>query len=250
MTVFQTPEPISVSIEFGVGDLRLVASESAETVVEVKPTDPTKKGDVTAAMQTQVEYASGSLLVRGPKTWRKWTPWGSHESIDVEIQLPPGSRVGADLGMAAVHSTGRLGDLDLKTGMGDVRVDEAGPVKIRTGFGEVTLGQVERRRRRQDRIRPDRHRLGRGDGDGQELQRRHPHRGGKRPSAAAQCQRRHPGRQGGLSCHGQDRGRRRAPGNVVARRHRSHHRLRPDRHRSSRWGRRLARPLYRLRPGQ
>ena len=27
MTVFQTPEPISVSLEFGIGDLRLVASD-------------------------------------------------------------------------------------------------------------------------------------------------------------------------------------------------------------------------------
>jgi hypothetical protein len=143
MTVFQTPQPISVSLEFGVGDLRLVASESDETVVEVKPTDPTKKGDVIAAQQTQVEYASGSLLVRGPKNWRKWTPWGGRESVDVEIQLPTGSRVSADLGMAAVHGAGRLGDVDIKTGMGDVRVDEAGAVKIRTGMGEVSVGRVQ-----------------------------------------------------------------------------------------------------------
>ena len=45
--------------------------------------------------------------------------------------------------MASVRCTGRLGELDVKTGMGDVRVDEAGPVKIRTGFGEVTVGRVE-----------------------------------------------------------------------------------------------------------
>jgi len=146
MTVFQTPEPISVSLEFGIGDLRLVASESTETVVEVGPTDPTKAGDVNAAKQTRVEYASGSLLVRGPKNWRQWTlwgPWGGRESIDVEIQLPEGSRVCADVAMASVRGTGRLGDLDVKTGFGDVRVDEAGPVKIRTGFGEVMVGRVE-----------------------------------------------------------------------------------------------------------
>jgi hypothetical protein len=143
MTVFHTPESISVSLEFGVGDLRLMASDSTETVVEVKPTDPTSKGDVNAAQQTQVEYASGALLVRGPKNWRKWTPWGGRESIDVEVRLPAGSRVSADLGLVAVRSTGRLGSLDVKTGMGDVRVDEAGPTKIRTGFGEVTVGRVE-----------------------------------------------------------------------------------------------------------
>ena len=142
MTVFQTPEPISVSLEFGIGDLRLVASDTAETVVEVGPTDPTKEGDLNAAKQTRVEYASGSLLVSGPKNWRHWTPWGGRASIDVEIQLPEGSRVCADVTMASVHGTGRLGELDVRTGLGDVRIDEAGAVKIRTGFGQVTVGRV------------------------------------------------------------------------------------------------------------
>lgn len=143
MTIFQTPVPISVSLEFGIGDLRLVAGDLRETVVEVKPTDPANKGDVDAAKQTEVEYASGALLVRGPKNWRHWTPWGGRESIDVEIRLPEGSRVSADVGVAAVHTAGRLGELDVKTGMGDVRVDEAGPVRIRTGLGEVIVGRVE-----------------------------------------------------------------------------------------------------------
>src|ERR1700722_4407735 len=103
MTVFQTPEPISVTLEFGIGDLRLVARQSTETVVEVAPTDPNKEGDVNAAKQTRVEYASGTLLVRGPKNWRQWTPWGGRDSIDVEIQLPEGSRVCAEVTMGSVR---------------------------------------------------------------------------------------------------------------------------------------------------
>jgi hypothetical protein len=143
VTIFQTPDPISVSLDFGIGDVRISAGNLGETVVEVKPTDPAKKGDVTAATQTLVEYTSGALLVRGPKNWRQWTPWGGRDSIDVEIRLPEGSRVSADVQMAAVHAVGRLGELEIKTGMGDVRVDEAGPVKIRSGFGEVIVGRVE-----------------------------------------------------------------------------------------------------------
>ena len=142
MSIFPTPEPISVSVEFGVGDLRLVAGEPGETVVEVRPTDPANKGDVQAADQTEVDYASGALLVRGPKRWRQWTPWGGRESIDVEIRLPEGSRVSADVGMASVRSAGRLGELEVKSGMGDIRVDEAGPVRIRTGLGEVAVGRI------------------------------------------------------------------------------------------------------------
>ncbi len=143
MTIFQTPEPISVSVEFGTGHLRLEASGSTETVVEVTPTDSTKEGDVDAARQTRVEYALGSLVVRGPKNWRQWTPWVGRDSIDVEIRLPQGSRVSADVGVASIHGTGRLGVLDLKTGMGDIRVDETGPVKIKTGFGDVVVGRAD-----------------------------------------------------------------------------------------------------------
>jgi Toastrack DUF4097 len=143
MTSFQTPDSISVSLEFGVGELHLVAGDPGETVVEVKPSDPANKGDVDAAEQTQVEYASGALLVRGPKNWRRFTPRGGRESIDVEIRLPEGSRVSADVGVAAVHSAGRLGELDVKTGVGDVRVDESGPLRIKTGLGEVIVGRVD-----------------------------------------------------------------------------------------------------------
>jgi hypothetical protein len=143
MTTFETPDPISVSLEFGVGDLRLTAGDLDETVVDVQPSDPTNQGDVTAAKQTQVEYASGALLVRGPRNWRRWTPRGGRESIDVEIRLPAGSRVSADLGVAAVHGEGVLGVLDVKTGVGDVRVEETGPTRIRTGLGEVIVGRVD-----------------------------------------------------------------------------------------------------------
>ena len=63
--------------------------------------------------------------------------------IDVEIQLPEGSRVSADVAMACVRGTGRLGKLDVKTDMGDVRVEEAASVRVRTGFGDVMVGRVE-----------------------------------------------------------------------------------------------------------
>ncbi len=143
MTTFQTPHPISVSLEFGVGDLHLVAGEFGETVVEVRPTDPTKKEDTQAAEQTQVEYESGALLVKGTKNWRRWSSRGGRASVDIEIRLPEGSRVSVDVGLAAVHTTGRLGELDLKAGLGDVRVDESGPARIRTGLGEVIVGCIE-----------------------------------------------------------------------------------------------------------
>ncbi len=64
MPTFDTPEPISVTVELGVGDIRIVASDRTDTTVEVRPGDETKKSDVAAAQQTRVEYASGVEAVQ------------------------------------------------------------------------------------------------------------------------------------------------------------------------------------------
>ena len=63
MPSFDTPEPISVTVELGVGDIWIVASDRTDTIVEVRPSDGAKKADVAAAQQTRVEYANGRLLI-------------------------------------------------------------------------------------------------------------------------------------------------------------------------------------------
>jgi hypothetical protein len=93
MPTFDTPEPISVTVELGVGDIRIVASDRTDTVVDVQPSDASKKSDVTAAAQTRVEYAGDRLLVKAPKGWRQYTFRGGGESIAVQIELPAGSQV-------------------------------------------------------------------------------------------------------------------------------------------------------------
>jgi putative adhesin len=139
MPTFDTPEPISVSLELGVGDVRIEASDRADTIVEVRPSDPAKKEDVAAAEQTRVEYASGHLLVKSPSGWRQWSRWGGHESIDVFVGVPAGSRVNAEAGVATVRCRGTVGEYGCKVGVGDIQLDEAGPVDLKTGVGDITV---------------------------------------------------------------------------------------------------------------
>jgi DUF4097 and DUF4098 domain-containing protein YvlB len=139
MPTFDTPEPISVTLDLGVGDIRIVASDRTDTVVEVRPSDSAKKGDVTAAQQTRVEYASGRLLIKAPKGWRQYTIRGGGESIAVQIELPTGSELRGEAGVAALHCSGRLGECQFKTGAGDVHVAQAGPVQLKTGIGDITV---------------------------------------------------------------------------------------------------------------
>lgn len=142
MPTFDTPKPISVSLELGVCDIRIAAGDRTDTVVEVRPTDPTKKGDVAAVEQTRVEFAAGRLQIRTPKGWKRYTPLGGRESIDVQIDLPAGSHVRGDMDLGAVRCTGRLGESHFKTGLGDIRLDQADQVELKTGGGDIIVDQV------------------------------------------------------------------------------------------------------------
>jgi DUF4097 and DUF4098 domain-containing protein YvlB len=143
MPTFETPEPISVTVDLGVGDVRITASDRTDTIVEVRPTDPGKDGDVTAAAQARVEYASGRLVVRAQKGWRQWRPRGGHESIDVVIDVPSGSSIEGEVGVASARCSGRLGDCRIRAGVGDVRIDEAGSLELRTGAGDLTVERAD-----------------------------------------------------------------------------------------------------------
>jgi hypothetical protein len=142
MPVFDTPEPISVAIELPAGDVRVSASDRADTVVDVRPADESHEPDVRAAEQTRVEYAAGRLLVAAPKP-RALGLFGKPGSIDVAIELPAGSHLHADTGAAAFHVTGRLGECRVKTGAGDLDFGETGVLGLNTGAGTITVDRVD-----------------------------------------------------------------------------------------------------------
>ena len=143
MPTFDTPEQISVTVELGVGDLRIVAGDRTDTTVEVRPSDPGKEADVTAAEQTRVEYTGGRLLIKTPKNWKRYTPRGGGESVDVQIELPAGSHLRGDTGVTALRCQGRLGECHYKTGVGDIQLERAGTVQLRTGAGDIDVGKAD-----------------------------------------------------------------------------------------------------------
>jgi hypothetical protein len=142
MPTFQTPAPITVDVDLGVGDISIEASQRTDTVVEVLPSDPAKPGDVSAADQTRVDLSGDRLTIRGPRGWRSWMPRGGRESIDVRIALPARSEIQGEAGVAALRCTGALGEFRFKTGAGDLDVEEADSVEIRTGAGDLRVGHA------------------------------------------------------------------------------------------------------------
>lgn len=140
MPSYETPEPISVTLEFSVGNVRIAASDRTDTVVEVRPSDEADESDVQAAAQVRVEYANGMLQVTGPKA-RVFDFSRKTRSVDVSIELPSGSQLSAHLQMGDVRCAGRLGECRLKT-TGNVWLERTGPLRLHTGAGHITADGI------------------------------------------------------------------------------------------------------------
>lgn len=142
MPRFDTPQPVLVELDLSVAEIRIDAGERAETVIDVRPSDPSKRDDIGAAERTQVQGGPGRILVKAPRSWRAYNPFGSGGSIDVRVELPAGSRVTVKSAMGAVHCSGPLADSQIKTGLGDIDVERAQSVRLTTGMGDIDVGQV------------------------------------------------------------------------------------------------------------
>ncbi|GAA2635138.1 DUF4097 family beta strand repeat-containing protein [Actinomadura fulvescens] len=141
MPAFDTPEPITADIQIYIGQVRVHAGDRADTVVEVRPSDPSTEASVQAAEQTIVEFSGGRLLVKGPKpkVLGYLLPWRG--SIDVIVELPSGSRLEAE-GAADFIATGPLGQTVLHSSNGDLRLEETGPLEAKASNGGIFVDRV------------------------------------------------------------------------------------------------------------
>lgn len=142
MPSYDTPEPILADLEPVIGNVRIVAGDRADTVVDVRPTDESNASDVKAARQTVVEFSGGTLSVRAPKMRPFDFPSNKSRSIEVTVELPTGSRLQGRTGMGDLHVTGRLGECRYRSGTGHMRLDHTGELHLHTAAGNVAVEQV------------------------------------------------------------------------------------------------------------
>jgi hypothetical protein len=144
MPIFDTPEPITATIDVAFGDVRISATDQGVAVVAVQPSDASNEEDVRAAELTRIEHADGRLLVKGPKL-RSWLSRRTGGSIDVTIELPAGSHVHGTLGLGDIDCDGRLGDCEIKTGLGRIRLDRAETLDLKSGAGDISVDRASGR---------------------------------------------------------------------------------------------------------
>lgn len=129
---FETPEPIDLVVEIGRGRVRIFAVETTETMVEVEGPD---------AEEVAVTFEDNLLRVIGPK--HNGGFFGKEHGLEVSITLPTDSNAAVKTGSADVQSEGRLNDVRVKSGSGDVTCDTfAGAGSIETGSGDVEISEA------------------------------------------------------------------------------------------------------------
>ncbi|WP_235883386.1 DUF4097 family beta strand repeat-containing protein [Saccharopolyspora elongata] len=140
MQTFDTPSPISATVDITFGNIRFVAGDRSDTVVEVRPVDPSWELDVKAADQTDIEFANGKLVVKQPKLRHLWTT--KYGTVEVLVELPTGSDVRGDTANGGYLVEGAVGSCQLKTPTGDIQVEQATGARLRTTAGKVSVDRV------------------------------------------------------------------------------------------------------------
>ena len=132
---FSTPEPVSMYVELRSGDLAITTAETDETVVEVvRPHGD--DDDVT------VEQRGDDIVVVSRHGGRGGLFGSSRDGAHVRVTMPHDSRLVTKLGSAEVRVDGRLGESSLKSGSGDVRLDElSAKAFVETGPGRSRGGK-------------------------------------------------------------------------------------------------------------
>lgn len=140
MPTFTSSQPITAVVDLQAGDTHIIASERADTVVDVRPRDAAKDADVRASASTVVDFSAGRLVVRGPHQ-RGWL-FGRAGAVDVTIELPAGSSVEGKTALGAVRTSGPLGRCRIKASAGDVELEEAAELSLETGAGAIRVDRV------------------------------------------------------------------------------------------------------------
>jgi hypothetical protein len=144
VTGFQTPGDVRVRVALGSGDVRIDAGSEARTDVELVPLrddDVTRQAIADAVVEARERGDRTEIVVEIPRKGG-WGFLGRGPSVGVRVRCPEGAGADVSSASADVTTTGRLGDVEVKTASGDVALDVVAGLKVTTASGDVTAREV------------------------------------------------------------------------------------------------------------
>jgi DUF4097 and DUF4098 domain-containing protein YvlB len=139
MPTFDSPQPITATVEIAADSVRLAASDRNDTVVEVRPRDESRSQDVKAAEQVRVDFKNGALAVASQRGFS----FPRRGAVVVDIALPSGSRLLASAASANITADGQYADCKFASASGDLEVGAVvGNLKADTASGGITVHAI------------------------------------------------------------------------------------------------------------
>ena len=138
---FPVAAPVEVSVRLARGAVTITAGDVTEAVVDLRPAHPGGQEALELIARARVELHGNSLVIHVPEHLEGFR-FGRTPAVLVRAEVPTDSDVTAVLGAADISLTGRVGDLRVRSGSGDVTATESGDTSIRSGKGRVDLGSV------------------------------------------------------------------------------------------------------------
>lgn len=135
MPDFDTPDPLRLRIKVAAGEVTLRLTDTAVTRVRVD-------GDSADAIDhTRVELNGEELTIEGP---RRSGLFRTAPELIISVEAPTGSSLEAELQSAELHVTGELSDARVRSGSGDVDIEQAsGALAIDAGSGDVRVERID-----------------------------------------------------------------------------------------------------------
>ena len=131
-----TPE---VRVDMQVGRVDLVATDRADVVVTVTPSNPGRSGDRSAADRVRVDQIGDTVRITGPV---RLNLFGPGDSVDVLVEVPVVTTANVDVKYGWVNASGALGACRMNVPYGNLTLESATRLDLSVGHGEVRVAQV------------------------------------------------------------------------------------------------------------
>jgi DUF4097 and DUF4098 domain-containing protein YvlB len=126
---FAAPGPLRLDLSLPAGEIEVEAVPAGEAIVELELV----RGSEAAVEEARVELRGDELIVKVDHP---------NAEVRVRLQAPEGSALRAKTASGDVRTRGRLGDTDLKSASGDVKLDWVGSLEAKIASGDLEVAQV------------------------------------------------------------------------------------------------------------
>ena len=148
MHAFDTPDQTRILVKSASGLISVDPSETGRTTVEL---EALRDDDVTreAIEHATVELNGNEISVKvgardkGFGIGAAWISFGRSPRVGIRIRCPEGADLECGTASADVATTGRLGDVEVRTASGDVGVEHVGGLRVEGASSDVRAARID-----------------------------------------------------------------------------------------------------------